>query len=78
MSKEFDYDSFPWSEYFKLDSTSCTGLAWNTVTYSGNGKLEVWVGKPAGSVTTSKGYKTYRVSIKYENGRKSMAVSQSR
>lgn len=76
MSKEFDYDSFPWHEYFKLDSNSPTGLAWNTVTYSGNRKLEVWVGKPAGNITSSKGYTTYRVSIKYGNGRRSMAVSR--
>lgn len=76
MSKEFDYDAFPWGDYFKLDETSPTGLAWNTISYSGNGKLELWVGKPAGSITSSKEYTTYRVSFKYGSGRKSVAVSR--
>lgn len=40
MSTEFDYDSFPWEDYFKLDETSPTGLAWNTISYSGNAKQE--------------------------------------
>lgn len=42
--KEFDYDSFPWSDHFRLDESSPSGLAWNRVSYSlGGNKLETWV-----------------------------------
>ena len=77
MTTEFDYDSFPWGDHFKLDPISPTGLAYNKVVYSGNGtKLETWVGKPAGSLTTGRGYKCYRISFPFMGGRRSVAVTR--
>lgn len=76
MATEFDYDSFNWSEHFKLDENSPTGLAWNKTSYSGNGKLEVWPGKPAGNLHNTNGYKTYTVAIATNVGHKSLIVSR--
>lgn len=77
MSKEFNYDSFPWSDYFKLDSTSPSGLVWNKVTYSlGGNKLETWVGKPAGGLcpVKNKDNKAWKVSFNVDGRLKNFSV----
>lgn len=77
MSTEFDYGSFPWSEHFKLDPESPSGLAWNRVAYSfGGNKLETWVGKPAGTLreVKNKGNKAWGVSLRFDGKQRSFAV----
>ena len=55
MSKELDYDNQDWSKFFVLDSESPSGLAWNITSYSAHGKkLEIWPGKPAGTLHSVK------------------------
>lgn len=55
MSKELDYDNQDWSKVFVLDSASPSGLAWNLTSYSAFGKkLEIWPGKPAGTLHSVK------------------------
>lgn len=75
--KEFDYDSFPWGDHFRLDESSPSGLAWNRVSYSlGGNKLETWVGKPAGSLRDVKNgdNKAYGTSLRINGKSKSFAV----
>lgn len=46
-----DYDSIDWSRWFRLDTESPSGLSWVITRYSWNGnKLEIWDGKPAGTL----------------------------
>lgn len=66
MTKELDYDGVNWKSYFKLDDSSPSGLSWNTSLVTLGGRhLQIWEGKPAGSLGDSKnrGKKTWSVSI---------------
>lgn len=77
MREEFDYDNFKWSEHFKLDPSSPSGLAWNRETYSFAGrKLETWIGKPAGILHDVKNgdNKAWRVSFQLNGKLKSWPV----
>lgn len=49
--KTLDYDNQDWSAEFYLCTKSPSGLAWNKTVYSAYGKkLEIWPGKPAGTL----------------------------
>lgn len=77
MREEFDYDNFNWSEHFKLDSSSPSGLVWNREAYSlGGNKLETWIGKPAGRLHDVKNgdNKAWVVSFKLNGKLKSWPV----
>lgn len=46
-----DYDNVDWKKWFRLDSKSPSGLVWTITRYSAYGKkLEIWDGKPAGTL----------------------------
>lgn len=77
MATEFDYDSFNWSEHFKLDASSPSGIVWNRTTYSFSGKkLEVWPGKPAGTLreVKNKDNKAWGVGFSLNGKNKTFAV----
>jgi len=77
MIKELDYDNKDWTKYFVVDRSSPSGLAWNTTAYSAHGKkLEIWPGKPAGTLAEvkNKDNKAWSVHAVFNGKRKSYRV----
>lgn len=81
MSKELDYDNVDWVQYFKLDSTSPSGLSWNRTLVTPRRLIPlIWPGKPAGSLgcASNAGKKCWNVDIRVLGDSKSRSYKVHR